>query len=100
MLMMSRCEWAGCSAPGFTFEDKWWFCAVHLQEHFALLKDDDLPWQTKPVKELRPCGTEAAARRHKRLGTPLCEPCRVAQRVANEGRASYHQRYHREKKMA
>lgn len=29
-------------------------------------------------KELKPCGTVAAAMRHKRHGEPLCEPCHDA----------------------
>ncbi|MGH6656563.1 MAG: hypothetical protein ACRDVE_15330 [Actinocrinis sp.] len=30
----------------------------------------------RPDWQLRPHGTAAAARRHHRHGTPLCEPCR------------------------
>ena len=30
------------------------------------------------MKELRPCGTHAAARRHRRRGEPLCQACREA----------------------
>lgn len=33
-------------------------------------------------RELAPHGTAAAARRHRRRGTPLCEPCRQAERAA------------------
>lgn len=30
--------------------------------------------------ERKPCGTRAAAERHRRKGEPLCEPCREAER--------------------
>ena len=31
-----------------------------------------------PPRDLQPCGTVAAARRHQRAGEPLCEACRTA----------------------
>lgn len=33
-------------------------------------------------RELKPCGTPAAARRHRRRGEPVCEECRAAEREA------------------
>lgn len=36
------------------------------------------------VRELRPHGTTAAARRHQRQGTPLCDACARAQRLATQ----------------
>lgn len=33
-------------------------------------------------RELQPCGTNAAAERHRRNGEPLCEPCRLARNAA------------------
>lgn len=32
---------------------------------------------------LEPCGTPAAARRHRKLDEPVCEPCRRAERARN-----------------
>lgn len=32
-------------------------------------------------RELQPCGTLGAAKRHRRAGQPLCEPCREAERA-------------------
>lgn len=40
----------------------------------------------------RPCGTPAAAKRHRRRGEPVCEPCRqalAADRLARKGRSTY-----------
>ena len=31
-----------------------------------------------PRGDLQPCGTAAAAKRHKRAGEPMCVPCKVA----------------------
>lgn len=31
------------------------------------------------MKEQQPCGTQAAAHRHRRRGEPLCQPCRDAE---------------------
>lgn len=33
-------------------------------------------------RDLKPCGTSAAARRHRRRGEPVCDECRVAEREA------------------
>jgi hypothetical protein len=38
------------------------------------------PAPVKPPRELRPCGTRAAYRRHHRHGEPACEKCRRAER--------------------
>lgn len=38
------------------------------------------------AKELKPCGTVAAARRHQRAEEPLCEPCQQAVRDEKNGR--------------
>lgn len=35
-------------------------------------------WYLATPRELRPCGTPAAARRHQRSGEPLCDACREA----------------------
>ena len=37
-----------------------------------------------PRGPLKPCGTTAAARRHRRRGEPVCDLCREADRVAAE----------------
>ncbi len=42
--------------------------------------------QYVPPRELQPCGTEAAARRHKRRGEPACEKCRRASTAARRER--------------
>lgn len=39
----------------------------------------------KPTRALKPCGTRAAAARHRRRNEPLCNPCRDAER-ADEAR--------------
>lgn len=39
-----------------------------------------------PIRELQPCGTEAAYQRHRRAGEPPCDPCREAQNRANAAR--------------
>ncbi len=33
------CSYAGCTLPGPTVEDGWFFCAWHLAEHRALRDD-------------------------------------------------------------
>jgi len=38
------------------------------------------------ARELKPCGTMAAARRHWRHGEELCEPCREAELEYQRGR--------------
>lgn len=38
------------------------------------------------ARELKPCGTVAAARRHQRAGEPLCGPCEQAIRDEKNGR--------------
>jgi hypothetical protein len=44
------------------------------------------------LRELKPCGTEAAARRHARYGEPLCDACREAQLVAQRRRKGHQPR--------
>ena len=36
------------------------------------------------TRELKPCGTLAAARRHKRHKEAVCEPCRAAEAAYNK----------------
>lgn len=36
--------------------------------------------------QLAPCGTEAAARRHRRRGEPVCQACLRAERVRRQER--------------
>ena len=38
------------------------------------------------ARELKPCGTAAAARRHRRSGEPLCDACRQAERDQKNNR--------------
>lgn len=38
------------------------------------------------ARELKPCGTVAAARRHRRRGEPLCDACRQAERDQKNNR--------------
>lgn len=38
------------------------------------------------ARELKPCGTPAAARRHRRNGEPLCDECEQAVRDEKNGR--------------
>lgn len=42
------------------------------------------------IKELRPCGTYAAARRHQRHGEPMCTDCKAV--IAARQRQFYHKR--------
>ncbi len=42
------------------------------------------------------CGTEAAAKRHRRNGEPLCEPCRLAAAAANRRHVARHRYVHGE----
>jgi hypothetical protein len=39
------------------------------------------PGEAKPPRELQPCGTEAAAARHRYHGEDLCEACRLHERI-------------------
>lgn len=34
-----------------------------------------------PPRKLKPCGTAAAYRRHKRAGETPCDPCKLAEKV-------------------
>lgn len=36
-------------------------------------------------RDMKPCGTEAAYRRHRRRGEPACQPCRQAHAAYNLG---------------
>lgn len=38
----------------------------------------------KPRGQLQPCGTAAAARRHRRNGEPMCDACRTAAQAENK----------------
>lgn len=42
----------------------------------------------KPPRELKPCGTPAAYRRHIKRGETPCEPCRKANADAKRGGAT------------
>lgn len=42
-------------------------------------------WHGRP-RRLRPCGTPAAAKRHRARGEELCDECREAQRTWDRGR--------------
>lgn len=43
-----------------------------------------LPKPRAPRKNLLPCGTPAAARRHRQAREPLCDPCSAAERADKE----------------
>jgi hypothetical protein len=46
-------------------------------------------WWTGRTRELRPCGTHAAAQRHRTRGEPLCGECRDAEREYDRVRKRY-----------
>ncbi len=80
------CSYASCTKPGpkvdTAFPD-WAFCKQHWLEHRADMYGEK--WPHIPVERVLlplPCGTVAAARRHRRNGERVCERCLEAQRVA------------------
>lgn len=49
----------------------------------AIAVDDDADlFAGMPLRPYAPCGTTAAAARHRHNGEPLCEPCRLARNAA------------------
>lgn len=82
--------------------DRWLRSVTTEQERHALLYllaaavPDDRSWRSltawvnrKPApepKELSPCGTVAAMRRHEYHGEEPCEPCREAERARDRKR--------------
>lgn len=68
----------------YTAAKGWHLGVVELDVVLAADRDADRP-------SLQPHGTTAAARRHTRLGTPKCGPCKAAER-------EYLREYRRRKK--
>lgn len=59
-----------------------------------------LAWKASPpaevIRPLQPCGTTAAAQRHRTRGEELCPPCRDAERTRDRDRKRAQRRQARE----
>lgn len=76
------CDYAACDVPAVTHADGWAFCRQHIREHNALKKDEERVFVNGRVfRVLKPCGTTAAAKRHRRRGEDVCDACHAAERA-------------------
>lgn len=57
----------------------WFQSATPDRRNLVLRKPDRRSLLPQPP--YKPCGTNAAAKRHRRAGEPLCDPCRLAERL-------------------
>lgn len=84
-----RCDWAGCREMAVQFEDDYWHCGPHLNEHRLLTAEEQGRPRQRNGKPEAVCGTASGYKKHLRLKEPTCAACRKANNDANiRGRAA------------